>query len=129
MLQTLGTSNPRTPLITSDTHPTSTPTHWDNSGRALLWKRNYYTLLAIFKIGSNALYLEATLNWNGPIRYINLDIFLPNVQEFSTMGLTTKGLLGLYDGDLTNDCKHRNGKDYICEDDSQALHSCEFIFY
>lgn len=128
MLQTLGTSNPKTPIITSGTSHTSTPTstHWDKSRRAFLWKKNDNTLLAIFKIKSNALYLKATLNRNDLIKYINLDIFLPNVKEFRTMGLTTKGLLGLYDDNPTNDCKHRNGNDYICEDKSPAFHSCEF---
>lgn len=129
MLQTNGSNNFSTPLIASDTRPTSTPTHWDNSGRAFLWKTNNRTLLAVFKIGSNALFFQATLHddHEGRKRFINVDIFLPSVQEFKAMGLETKGLLGIYDNDTSNDCIDRNGSFHSCETNSPGFHSCGFI--
>ena len=85
--------------------------HWDRSYEAFLLKKHNNRLLAVFKIGTKAaVSLEITLNGLGSTSYINLEIFLPKIQEFKNF--KTYGLLGSYDDDISNDCKQRDGSNH-----------------
>ena len=109
MYQTLGAANPNQVLISSTTNVGYI--HWDRSYEAFLLKKHNNRLLAVFKIGTKAaVSLEITLNGLGSTSYINLEIFLPKIQEFKNF--KTYGLLGSYDDDISNDCKQRDGSNH-----------------
>lgn len=90
-------------------------THWDSSLKAFLHIKAYRHLLAIFKLGSNAVSLSARLiKWRG-VTFVNLRIYIPQKDEFKEY--KTFGLIG------GGRCMKRNQDPHNCEHSGFA--TCE----
>ena len=86
----------------------------DIRSTAFLHKLSHNKLKAVFKVGTDAVSLIASIREFKGVKYIDLDVFLPNPENFKKLNLDTFGLLGSYDGESNKDCIRRDGLPHDC---------------